>query len=191
YAGHASEAVVHVVDEGRIEANLTLQAEFHQIDSPARRIHLLAPKGIGGTGGEAKPAMHALVDQISRWRVVRVEGARAAVGRYSRGFRHLDSPNEPAGVQHSRRVELRFDASHQCQRIARASPDIHFRFDFERAAQDDERAPASFQILPQILEYIEKGTGVVPFQPKVADSDRLSDEPPRPLQRFRCFPYQV
>ena len=107
--------------------------------------------------------------------MVRVEGARAGVGRYSRGFCHSDSSNEPAGVQHSRRVKLRFDASHQRQRIARASPDIHFRFDFERAAQDDERAAASFQILPEILECIEKSTGIVPLQPEVSDSDRLSD----------------
>ena len=72
---------------------------------------------------------------------------------------------------------------------ASASPElpqnVHFRFDFERAAQDDERASASFQILPQILKYIEKGAGIVPLQPKVPDSDRLSDEPPRPLQRLR------
>jgi len=76
-----------VVDKSGIDTKLALEAEFHQIDSSAGRIHLLAPERVRGTGGEAKPAMDALVDEVGRGRIVRVEDADTGFGRI-RGFSH-------------------------------------------------------------------------------------------------------
>ncbi len=35
-----------------------------QVDPPSGRVHLLAPEGIRGAGGQTKPAVDAIVDQF-------------------------------------------------------------------------------------------------------------------------------
>ena len=50
---------------------------LHQVDPAARRIHLLIPQHVCGAHGQAEAAVHAFVDQLARWRVVRVVPARA------------------------------------------------------------------------------------------------------------------
>ncbi len=50
-------------------------------------------------------------------------------------------------------------------------------------------SPRVSNFVPQVLERMEKGIGIGPFQTQVPDSNRLSDEAPSQVQRFRCFPY--
>ena len=62
-ARHAAETGVEVADEGIGHPHAPLEAGLHQIDPPARRIHLLAPQRVGRTGRQTEAAVHALVDQ--------------------------------------------------------------------------------------------------------------------------------
>src|SRR5208282_801051 len=97
-ARHAAETVVHMVDERRIELDLPLffQAELHQVDAPARRVHLLAPKCVGRTSSQTEAAVHTLIDQVGRRRMVRIESSAARIGIGDRRFGHQIPPmNRP------------------------------------------------------------------------------------------------
>ena len=48
----------------RVAQRLALQARLHQVDAPARRVHLLAPQHVGRAGGQAEAAVHAVADQL-------------------------------------------------------------------------------------------------------------------------------
>ncbi len=73
HAGHAAQAVVHVQAEALVERSLALGGLLHHVDAAARRIHLLAPEHVGGAGGKAEAAVHAVVDQLCFRRLVGVE----------------------------------------------------------------------------------------------------------------------
>ena len=75
HARHAPEAAVDVRREGAVERDLPVLGHLHEVDPPARRVHLLAPQRVGGAGRQAEPAVHAVVEQFLRGRVVGVEAA--------------------------------------------------------------------------------------------------------------------
>ena len=52
-------------------ARASSSASLHQHDPPARRVHLLAPQRVGGAGGQAEAAVHAVVDQLGLGRADR------------------------------------------------------------------------------------------------------------------------
>ena len=61
---------------GRCAARTSVQRRsrpsrrLHQVDPPARRVHLLAPQQVGRARRQAEPAVHAVVDQLAeggRW----------------------------------------------------------------------------------------------------------------------------
>ena len=76
HAGHAAQAPVEVPHHRRAQ-RLPVEPLLHQVDAPARRIHLLAPQHVRGAGGQAEAAVHAVVDQVPAGRVVVVEGGFA------------------------------------------------------------------------------------------------------------------
>src|SRR5690348_16831350 len=74
---HAAEAGVEVPHPLRSHLRLALRSKFHQQDAPARRVHLFVPQDICWTSGQAKAAVHALVDDVlRRWMMV-VESAKS------------------------------------------------------------------------------------------------------------------
>src|SRR2546421_9396346 len=87
-ARHAAEAMVEMADVGIRHLRVAFGAELHQVDPPARGIHFLPPGEVGRAGGEAEAAVHALVDQRRRRRVLRVE---------DRDRRHYTPPTNRPG----------------------------------------------------------------------------------------------
>ena len=75
---------------------------LHQVDAPARRIHLLVPQHVGGAHGQAEAAVHAFVDQFVRRRVVRVVPVCACWMEFVAA--PLDTLDEPTGIQRAPRV---------------------------------------------------------------------------------------
>ena len=80
-AGHAPQAGVEVLDELRVHVDLTGLAELHQVDATARRVRLVALEDVRRTGGQAEPAVHAVVDGLVAGRVEGVEDARRPLDR--------------------------------------------------------------------------------------------------------------
>ena len=70
-ARHAAQAGVEVAHERRRHRRAPFEAGFHQIDAPARRIHLLAPQHVGRAGRQAEAAVHARVDERRIGRLIR------------------------------------------------------------------------------------------------------------------------
>src|SRR5712664_4243657 len=62
----------------RINRRLSIRRKLHQVNPPARRIHLFIPQSVGRTHRQTKSAMHALVDNLPRRRMLRVK--RTAAG---------------------------------------------------------------------------------------------------------------
>jgi hypothetical protein len=52
-----------VLHEGRGQLRTPFDPGLHQIDSPARRIHFLAPEDIGRARGQAEAAVDAGIDE--------------------------------------------------------------------------------------------------------------------------------
>ena len=79
--GHAVTQAMqprHAVDvlvQRPSSADLALLREVHQVDPPARGVHLLAPQLVGRAGWQAEAAVHAVVEQLALRAVVVVEGA--------------------------------------------------------------------------------------------------------------------
>ena len=69
-----------------------LVALLHQHDPPARRVHLLAPEPVGGAGGQAEAAVHAVVDQVERGRAGLVEGGHSEHPRGADAARGRSAP---------------------------------------------------------------------------------------------------
>ena len=99
-AGHAAEAAVEVLDDRPVERDRAVQSRLHQLDSAARRVHLLAPEHVRRAGRQAEAAVDAVVDVLADHAgaalqdAVRVEGARAPRSRSRRngsGARRRDS----------------------------------------------------------------------------------------------------
>ena len=76
-AGHATEAVVHVKAEARVEGGFAVGCLLDHVDTAARRIHFLTPENVGGAGGQAEAAVYAIVNVLALGRVVRIETRRA------------------------------------------------------------------------------------------------------------------
>jgi hypothetical protein len=86
----------------------------HQVDPPARRVHLLAPQRVCRAGGQAEPAVHAVLDhrteaflrparRMSRQSVARYVVThstslteRQGTGRAPTGARGRTGPSRPA-----------------------------------------------------------------------------------------------
>ena len=127
HARHAAEARVPVRDTVvRREADLPSLREVHQQDAAARRVHLLAPQHVGRAGGQAEPAVHAVVEQRALGRMVQVErdvgrlgprrGRSAAAGGATRSRRRASRGRLVAcrpGASVPVRIELLLDGAHQ------------------------------------------------------------------------------
>ena len=75
-------------------------ALLHQVDAAARRVHLLAPQHVGGAGGQAEAAVHAVVDQLG---IDAVDRAGPANSRsVAPAVSASDPSHEPPG-RHDRR----------------------------------------------------------------------------------------
>src|SRR5229473_3026837 len=74
HARHAAQTMVKVRDEGIGHLRLAIAGQFHQVNPPARRIHLFVPQRVRRASRQAEAAMHAFADQFHRGRVVIVEG---------------------------------------------------------------------------------------------------------------------
>jgi len=85
----APQAAVHVSDEVRAEADPALGGRAHEVDTPARRVHLLLEHQVGRALGQANAAVHAVEDALPVRRLIGVEGAE----------RTLDRPGIRAGVR--------------------------------------------------------------------------------------------
>ena len=72
-AGPAVQALVQVLQHLFLGRQLALQQPLHQIDAPARRVHLDAQLAIGGAGLQAQPAVHAGGHLLEAGRAGRLE----------------------------------------------------------------------------------------------------------------------
>ena len=59
--------------------DLTTRRHLHEVDAPARGVHLLAPERVRRARRQAEAAVHAVVEQLLRRRVVVVEGTGHSV----------------------------------------------------------------------------------------------------------------
>src|SRR5262245_22943526 len=67
--GQTAKTAIEVLHERRAHLDPSFDAGLHQINPPARRIHLLAPEQIRRARRQTEAAVHALVDQRRRWTV--------------------------------------------------------------------------------------------------------------------------
>ena len=74
-AGHATETGIKVADPLRGQLRGAFAGEFDEVNAAARRVHFLTPENVSGAGGQTETAVHALVDDLVRRRMVRVESA--------------------------------------------------------------------------------------------------------------------
>src|SRR5215467_2993592 len=100
-AGHASEARVEVFDHRLRHRNPILGTGLHQVYPTARRVHLLAEELVTWTSGQAKAAMHALIDERRQG----LEGAESG--------QSLDPSRPSSWTENRMRVELSLHVSHQ------------------------------------------------------------------------------
>ena len=99
-ARHAAEAAVEVLRHGRVQRDRPVETSVHEMDAPARRVHLLAPQHVRGARREAEPAVDAvrgvLADHAASTppgRARRLSGRREAARRRSRPTRRHSSPS--------------------------------------------------------------------------------------------------
>src|SRR5882672_5810587 len=76
HASHAAEAGVKVADPLRVYGRATFAGKFHQINAATRRVHLFVPENVSGAHWQTEAAVDAVLDDLVRRRVVRIEGAR-------------------------------------------------------------------------------------------------------------------
>ncbi len=81
HASHAAEAGVEVADPLGSHLCGAFGGELHQIDAPARRIHFLPPQNVGRAHGQAKAAVHALINDGVGGRMMRVKSGRKRIGK--------------------------------------------------------------------------------------------------------------
>ena len=65
HAGHAPEAAVEVLGDRGVERDRSVESGVHEVDAPARRVHLLAPEDVRRAGRQAEPAVDAVVDVLA------------------------------------------------------------------------------------------------------------------------------
>ena len=59
-ARHAPEAAIEVLRHGRVERDRPVEPSVHEVDPPARRVHLLAPEHVGRARRQAEAAVDAV-----------------------------------------------------------------------------------------------------------------------------------
>jgi hypothetical protein len=96
HAGHAAEAGVDMADPLRIYRGVAFAGKFHQVDAAARRVHLFVPEHVSGADGQAEAAVHAILDNLFRRRMMRVEraGQRICVRKSSHEIARLAATRE-------------------------------------------------------------------------------------------------
>ena len=62
-----------MADPLRIHRRVAFAGEFHQVDAPARRVHLFVPENVSRADGQAESAVDARLDDLLGGRMVRVE----------------------------------------------------------------------------------------------------------------------
>jgi hypothetical protein len=73
HAGHAPQAQVEVPDH-RVVHRLFVEALVHEVDAPARGVHLLAEENVRRAGRQTEATVNAVVDETLVWRAMVVEG---------------------------------------------------------------------------------------------------------------------
>ena len=72
HAGEAGQAAVDMRDDLLVGGPAVLQHVLDQVDSPARRIQFVAEHHIGRAGRRAEAAMHAVAQDLFRFRDMRI-----------------------------------------------------------------------------------------------------------------------
>src|SRR6185437_12655834 len=62
---HAAQAAVEVLGGGGVHRR-PVQDLVHQVDPAPRGVHLLAPQLVRGAGGQAEPAVHAVLRHLAQ-----------------------------------------------------------------------------------------------------------------------------
>jgi hypothetical protein len=75
HASHAAEAGIEMADPLRIHRSVAFAGKLHQVDSAARRVHFLVPEHVSRANRQAEAAMHAILDNLFRRRMMRVKRA--------------------------------------------------------------------------------------------------------------------
>jgi hypothetical protein len=100
-----------------IERSLAFGRFLDHVNTSTRGVHLVAPKYIGGAGGQTEAAMHTIIDVLLLRRVVRIE-AGGPLFLLVNDMRHEGSniADKAAGIQNPIRVKAPLDLAHQRQR---------------------------------------------------------------------------
>ena len=98
--------------EGRREPDPALGGRAHEVDAPARRVHLLAEHAVGRALRQADAAVHAGAQPVHGRRILGVEGAerRPVAGAHS-------PPTKRPGLRTPRGIELALEPPHDRERI--------------------------------------------------------------------------
>src|SRR5258706_6174300 len=88
HARHAAEAGVEVTDEAVGHFGAPFESGLHEVNPPARRVHLFAPQHVRRAGRETETAVHALVDPVSQRGRLRAVDASASLEAFSRSVAH-------------------------------------------------------------------------------------------------------
>ena len=70
---HAAKACIEMPAHDVIEHDRTIRDALHQIDATARRIAFVRPRIVRRAGGQAEPAMYALINQFGCGRMMLIE----------------------------------------------------------------------------------------------------------------------
>ena len=91
-AGHAAEAAVEVLNDRVGHRERALRQADHQLDPPARRVHLLVPQRVGRAGRQAEAAVDAVAEQlpVGRGQLVRHS---ASTTRSASGLQGCSTPS--------------------------------------------------------------------------------------------------
>src|SRR6516162_5212868 len=74
-ARHAAEARVEVPLVRVVPGRTPFEARLHEVNAPARRVRLAPPDRIRRTGGQAEPAVDAVLNELRGGRMNRIEDA--------------------------------------------------------------------------------------------------------------------
>ena len=99
-ARHAAQAAVEVLGDLVGQQDRAVLERAHQVDAPARRVHLLVPQHVGRAARQAEPAVHAVGDQL---RVHIASTIRSASG-LQRSLGRLRRVGDPRARAHERRI---------------------------------------------------------------------------------------